>query len=114
MKIPAAKSAVDKEWEIFYKKNYQRGSTSKNVINEARANNRKVHFATLMDVCLLKHTEFDRTLLNMKKGRVVLLRDNAKDDTGGYAVNTEQGASVSHMPAAPRGSSPSSYGYVGH
>ena len=35
-----------------------------------------------------------------KKGRVVLRGDIVKDDSGSYAVFTEQGSSVSHVTAA--------------
>ena len=38
--------------------------------------------------------------LQKYQGRVVLRGDNVKDDTGGFAVVTEQDASPSHMTAA--------------
>ena len=54
MKIPAAKAAVDKEWEKLEKipawdKTKVRNKSD--VIDEARKEGRKVHFASLMDLC---------------------------------------------------------------
>ena len=37
--------------------------------------------------------------LHTSKGRSVLRGDNVKDDTGGYAVFAEEGASASHVTA---------------
>ena len=48
----------------------------------------EVHFATLMDICRLKNVEF------------VLRGDIAKDDSGSFAVSTEQGSSASQMTTA--------------
>ena len=53
MKIPAAKAAVDKEWEKLEKIsawNLTRVRSKKNVIDEARTSGAKVHFASLMDI----------------------------------------------------------------
>ena len=47
----------------------------------------KVHFASLMDICHLKNAEF-------------LRGDVVKDDSGSYAVFTEQGSSASQKTAA--------------
>ena len=55
---------------------------------------KKVHFAAWMDLCHLKNAELEPTL-QMYKGRVVLWRDIVKDDSGVYAVFTEQGSSAS-------------------
>ena len=68
------------------------------VINGARAGNRKVHFVTLMKLGHLKHTELAEHLKN--GGRVVLCGDSFEDDTDGYAVFTEQRPSTSHTTAA--------------
>ena len=63
-------------------------------------NNKKtVHFATLMDICHQKNAELE-TQFQKYKGRVVLRRDIVKDDSGAYAVFTEQGSSASQMTAA--------------
>ena len=58
MKIPAAKAAVDKEWEKLEKIsawNLAKVKSKKKVIDEARTKGVKVHFASLMDICHLKN-----------------------------------------------------------
>ena len=102
VKIPAAKAAVDKEWENMEKFsawNLTKVSSKKEVIDEARTNGAKVHFASLMDVCHLKNAELE-TKHQKYKGRIVLRRDIVKDDSGSCAVFTEQGSSASQMTAA--------------
>ena len=69
------------------------------VIDEARTNGAKVHFASLMDICHLKNAELETTH-QKNKGRVVLRGDIVKDNSGSYAVFTEQGSSASQMTAA--------------
>ena len=57
MKIPAAKAAVDKEWEKLEKIsawNLTKVKSKKQVIDEARTSGATVHFASLMDICHLK------------------------------------------------------------
>ena len=57
LKIPAAKAAVDKEWEILEKISAWDITKVRNkseVIDEARQEGRKVHFASLRDICHLK------------------------------------------------------------
>ena len=57
MKIPAARAAVDKEWEKLEKIpawDLTKVRSKKEVIDEARTKGRKVHFASLMDICHLK------------------------------------------------------------
>ena len=69
MKIPDAKAAVDKEWEKFetipawqlVKVKSKRGT-----ILEAQRDKKKVHFATLMDICHLKNAEFEAKLQKYK------------------------------------------------
>ena len=56
------------------------------VIAEARNDEgRKVHFASLMDLCHLKNSELDPRFQKYK-GRVVLRGDSVKDDSGSYTV----------------------------
>ena len=102
MKIPAAKAAADKEWEKLEKNsawNLTKVRSKKEVIDGARTSGTKVHFASLMDFCHLKNTELEAK--NQRyKGRVVLRGDIVKDDSGSYAVFTEQGSSASQMTAA--------------
>ena len=102
MKIPAAKAAVDKEWEKLEKIsawNLTKVKSKKEVIDEARMSGATVHFASLMDICHLKNAELEAKHQKYK-GRVVLRGDIVKDDSGSYAVFTEQGSSASQMTAA--------------
>ena len=102
MKIPAAKAAVDKEWEKLEKIpawNLTKVRSKSEVIDEATPKGAKVHFASLMDICHLKNAELE-TKHQKYKGRVVLRGDIVKDDSGSYAVFTEQVSSASQMTAA--------------
>ena len=102
MKIPAAKAAVDKEWEKLEKIsawNLTKVKSKKQVIDEARTSGATVHFASLMDICHLKNAELEAKHQKYK-GRVVLRGDIVKDNSGSYAVFTEQGSSASQMTAA--------------
>ena len=97
MKIPAAKAPVDKEWEKLEKIsawNPTKGRSKKEVIDEARTKGAKVQFASLMDICHVKNAELG-TKHQKYKGRVVFRGDIVKDDSGSYAVFTEQGSSAS-------------------
>ena len=97
MKIPAAKAAVDKEWEKLEKIsawNLTKVKSKKEVIDEARTTGATVHFASLMDICNLKNAELEAKHQKYK-GRVVLRGDVVKDNSGSYAVFTEQGSSAS-------------------
>ena len=102
MKIPAAKAAVDKEWETLEQIsawNLTKVRGKKEVIDEARTSGATVHFASLMDICHLKNAELE-TKHQKYKGRVVLRGDIVQDDSGSYEVFTEQGSSASQMTAA--------------
>ena len=102
MKIPAAKAAVDKEWEKLENIsawNLTKVRSKKEVIDEARTSGATVHFSSLMDICHLKNAELEAKHQKYK-GRVVLRGDIVKDDSGSYAVFTEQGSSASQMTAA--------------
>ena len=62
MKIPAAKAALDKEWEKLDQIsawNLTKVRSKKEVIDEARTEGAKVHFASLMDICHLKNAELE-------------------------------------------------------
>ena len=85
VKIPA--------WQLTKVRN------KKDVIDEARSKGRQVHFAALMDQCHLKNSELEPQYQKYK-GRVVLRCDIVKDESGAYAVFTEQGSPSSHMTAA--------------
>ena len=93
MKIPAAKAAVDKEWEKLEKIsawNLTKVISKRSVIDEARMSGATVHFASLMDICHLKNAELEAKHQKCK-GRVVLRGDIVKDNFGSYELFTEQG-----------------------
>ena len=103
MKIPAAEAAVDKEWEKLEKIpawNIAKVRSKKEVIDEARTSGAKSSFClpdghlSFAEIAELetKHQQY--------KGRVVLRGDIVKDDSGSFAVFTEQGSSASQMTAA--------------
>ena len=52
-----------------------------------------------MDTCHTQNGELEPKIQKYK-GRVVLREDIVKDDSGAYAVFTEQGSSASQMTAA--------------
>ena len=102
MKFPAAKAAVDKEWEKLENIsawNLTKVRSKKEVIDEARMSGATVHCASLMDICHLKNAELEAKHQKYK-GRVVLRGDIVKDDSGSHAVFTKQGSSASQMTAA--------------
>ena len=102
MKTPAAKAAVDKEWEKLEKIsawNLTKVRSKKEVIDEARTKDAKVHFASVMDICHLKNAELEAKHQKYKS-RVVFRGDIVKDDSGSHAVLTEQGSSASQVTAA--------------
>ena len=91
-----------KEWEKLKKIpawQLTKVRNKKEVIYEARVKGRKVHFASLVDICQLENSELEPRYQKYKS-RVVLWGDIVKDDSGAYAVFTEQGSSTSHMTAA--------------
>ena len=74
-KIPAAKAAVEKEWEKLDKIpawDMTKVRSKSEVIDEARTKGAKVHFASLMDICHLKNAEL-KTKHQKYEGRVALL-----------------------------------------
>ena len=62
------------------------------MIEEARNKCKTVHFASVMELCHLKNSELEPQHQKYK-GRAVFRGDPVKDDSGSYAVFTEQGAS---------------------
>ena len=56
--------------------------SKQDVINEAKVNNGKVHFATLINLCHLEHPELAGHV-RKNEGRVVLRGDSVKDDIVG-------------------------------
>ena len=59
----------------------KKSETKKEVIEEARNKGRKVHFASLMDLCHLKNSESELQYQKYK-GRVVLQGEIVKNDSG--------------------------------
>ena len=71
MKIPAAKAAVDKEWENLEKIpawDLTKVRSKKEVIDEVRTKGAKVHFASLMDMCHLKMLNCRQSAKSTKVG----------------------------------------------
>ena len=102
MKIPDAKAAVVKEWEKAEKIpawQLTKVRNKKEVIEEAMNKGRKIHFASLMDLCHLKDSELEPRIQKYK-GSVVLRGDIVKDDSDSCAVLSEQGSSASQMTSA--------------
>ena len=94
METPEAKAAVDKILEKLKKIpawQLTKVRKKKEVIAEARNEGIKVHFASLMDIWHLKNSELEPKF-EKYKGREVLRGDMGKDDSGSYAVFTEQDA----------------------
>ena len=96
------RTAADKEWkklETIPAWQLDKVKSKKEVTLEAQRDKQKVHLATLVDICHLKNAELETTFQKYT-GRVVLRGDIVKDDSGTYAVFTEQGSSASQMTAA--------------
>ena len=77
MKIPAAKAAVDKEWEKLEKIpawNLTKVRNKAEVIDEARTKGAKVHFASLMDICHLQHAEFGDKAPKIQRSSCISMR----------------------------------------
>ena len=64
-------------------------NAKKEVILEDQRVKKKVHLATLMDICHLKNAESEPKLQE-HRGRVVLRGGFVKDDSGGNAVSASQ------------------------
>ena len=94
MKIPDAKAAVDEE----RKKSSTRFPAWN--LNQVQRESKKVHFATLMDICHFSKIRSWNQKLQKYKGRIALSGDIVEDDSGAYAVFAEQGSSASQMTAA--------------
>ena len=58
-----------------------------------------MHFGSLMELCHEKHSELPESQ-RAYKGRVVFRGDQVRDESGFYAVFSEQGTSASHLAAA--------------
>ena len=99
-KILDVKAAVDKEWKMLETTpswQLDKVNSKKEVILDALTDKKKVHCATLIDICHLKNAESEPTF---QKYKGVLRGDIVKDDSGACAVFTEQGSSASQMTSA--------------
>ena len=97
MKIPDAKAAVDKEWKKLETIPAWELGKVKSAVEAHKETKRKstlLHWWTKV-----KKVELEPKW-NKYKGRVVPQGDIAKEDSGAYAVFTEQGSSASQMTAA--------------
>ena len=79
--------------------NLTKVKSKKDVVDAARASGATVHFASLMDICHVKNAELEAKHQKYK-GRIVLRGDIVKNNSGSYAVFTEQGSSASQMTVA--------------
>ena len=88
-----SKTGENPAWQVTKVRN------KKEVINEARTKGRKVHFASLMNLCHLKNSELN---LSIKSTKAELYSEGTlwKIDSASYAVFTDQGSSASQMTAA--------------
>ena len=101
MKIPYAKDAVENGKKLETIPAWDLGSQErKGGYSGSTKRQKKVHFASKMDICHLKKNAELEPKLQRYKGRVVLQGDIVKDDSGPYAVFTEQGSSASQITAA--------------
>ena len=99
MKIPAARAAIDKEWDKLEKVpawDLKKVKSWKEVVKEAKSKGITAHRGSLMQLCHLKNAELDEKYQAFK-GRVVFRGDYVKDEEGFLAVFSEQGASSAHM-----------------
>ena len=103
MKIPAAKAAVDKEWEKLEKisaSDLTRVRNKSQVIDEARTKG-----ITVSSFCLTDgHLSFEKSRIGDKAPKIqrssCIPRRHCERRSGSYAVFTEQGSSTSQMTAA--------------
>ena len=69
-KIPDAKAAVDKGWkklETIPAWNLENVKSKREVFLEAQRDNKKVHFASLMDICHLKNAELEPKITEVQR-----------------------------------------------
>ena len=104
--IPNAIKAVDAEWaKLADKRAWVIEKMQPRAQVEARANKSgvTVHFGNLMDLCHERHSELQKHIPvhdREYKGRVVFRGDCVKDETGFYAIFSEQGSSASRIEAS--------------
>ena len=101
LKIPEAKAALEKEWKKLEGINswdVKGVQPRQKVIDRARKSGITIHFGNIMPLCHQKNAE-QGIEFRSYKGRIVFRGDAVKDESGFYAVFSEQGSSASHMAA---------------
>ena len=78
--------------------NNHKSKANKRLLSRHRKEGKTVHFATLMNLCHIRNSEWDNKFQKYK-GRVALRGDVLKADADSYVVFTEQGSSASHIAA---------------
>ena len=104
LKIPEGRKALEKEWAKLENPERPAWDVSRvrpkaEIIAESEKTGKPVHFGSLRDLCHIKNSQLGKEFWTYK-GRIVFRGDIVKDETGQFAVFTEQGASASHMAAA--------------
>ena len=105
MLFRSARKALDADWSKLQNemKAWDLNSVCEraDVIARCKKEKKSCHFGTLMTLCHEKHSELQRPEEKKEyKGRVVLRGDQIRDETGYFAVFSEQGTSASHLAAA--------------
>ena len=103
MKIPAAKAAVNKKWEKWRK--FRRGTWQSQ--KSERGDRWSKDLGRYSSFCIINgFLSSEKCWVGSKhqknKGRFVVRGDIVKDNSGSYAVFTEQGSSASQMTAAKK------------
>ena len=101
MRIPDAKAALEKRWKKLEGINswdVKGVQPRQKVIERARKSGITIHFGNIMPLCHQKNAE-QGIEFRSYKGRIVFRGDAVKDESGFYAVFSEQGSSASHMAA---------------
>ena len=88
-----------KNWRKFRRGTWRKSKVRKRWSMTQGRRTLQFIFASLMEICHLKNAELEAKHQKYKS-RVVLRGDIVKDDTGSFAVFTEQGSSASQMTAA--------------
>ena len=105
--IPAAKKAVDEEWDKLRKAG-KNGCWNEALVRErpdverqARSAGKIVHFGRVHELCYLKNSELLEADPRRKyKGRAVFLGDKVKDQDGNVALFQELGSAPATMSAS--------------
>ena len=92
MKIPDSEAAVDKEWKKLETNpawQLDKVQNKKEVFLEAQRGTNKVHVASLMDICHLKHAELEPKLQKYKGRFVDDIDSTKKGNSAGCISNSK-------------------------